>query len=202
MQPRAALGYSFAVVLTVLERLGFVESKPAAWEEAYALLDAQTSELADPSDNRALALAQELQGTLPLIYCGTGLLEAVNLRWRGQFQENSKVFAIGNLFPEMNHNEIMGWEYPGPIHERLAVVVLRDRADHPRVQRRLDVTRDLLADRATSWMEVETKGEHKLARMLSLVNFGDWVSFYLAMLQDVDPTPIGLINALKNAMQG
>lgn len=201
MPPRAALGYSFSVLMTLMERLGLVDLDEAAWEEAYALLAAQTDAYRDPAGNDALDLAQMLHGKLPVVYSGPGLMEAVNLRWRGQFQENSKVYATGNLFPEMNHNEIMGWQYPGALHGRMAVVVLRDRDDHPRIQRRMEVTGKLLGERAGAWTEVVSKGEGPLARMLSLVNLGDWVSFYLAMIQDVDPTPIPLIDALKEAMQ-
>ncbi|ARA92619.1 MAG: bifunctional phosphoglucose/phosphomannose isomerase [Bacteroidetes bacterium] len=201
MPPRAALGYSFAAVMTLAERLGLAPADAAAWDEAMALLEAQTAACADPAGNEALDLARTLHGKLPVVYSGPGLMEAVNLRWRGQFQENSKVYATGNLFPEMNHNEIMGWQYPGAVHALLAVVVLRDRGDHPRIRRRLDVTGRLLGDRAASWTEVESRGTAPLARLLSLVNLGDWVSFYLALLQAVDPTPIPLIDALKEAMQ-
>jgi glucose/mannose-6-phosphate isomerase len=202
MPPRAALGYSLSVLLTLAERVGLLHLGEDAWHEAQGLLEDQAEAYAYPSGNHALALAEELVSLMPLVYTASGLLKAVGLRWRGQLQENSKKMAAGNVFPELNHNEIMGWEEEGERLRSFGVVVLRDRDDHPRVQRRMDVTRDLLAGRAGYWTEEAAEGESKLARMLSLVNLGDWVSLYLAALRGVDPTPIGLINRLKETLQG
>ena len=203
LQPRAALGYSLTALLTLAERMNLLAFDAESWGETQALLDQQAAALADPETpgNRALELAERLNGRLPFIYSSEGLLEGVNLRWRNQIQENSKTFAAGNVFPEMNHNEIMGWEHRAAWHEHLGVVVLRDRGDHARVQRRMDVTRDLLADRAGFWAEVHSLGNSKLARVMSLVALGDWMSLYLSILHQIDPTPIPLIGLLKQALQ-
>ncbi|NBC18673.1 MAG: bifunctional phosphoglucose/phosphomannose isomerase [Bacteroidetes bacterium] len=197
MQPRAALGYSLTALLTLVERIGLVTLPPAAWREAQEALERQSAALSQLDDNRALTLAQELKDTLPFIYAGAGRLEAVALRWQTQIHENAKMLATGNLFPELNHNEIMGWEQPAPVHEQVSVVLLRDPADHPQVKRRMDVTRDLIGHRAAHWVEVPAEGQHPLARVLGLINLGDWVSFYLAMLRGIDPTPVDLIGRLK-----
>ena len=202
LQPRAALGYSLTALLTVAEHIGLLKRDEAAWAETQALLTEQVSALADPEapQNQALDLASALNGRLPVVYSSGGLLEAVNLRWRNQMHENSKTHAVGNVFPELNHNEIMGWAQRTDRLKGIGVVVLRDRDDHPRVQRRMDVTRDLLADLAGFWTEVRSRGTSKLARVMSLIYLGDWVSLYLAVLHKVDPTPIGLINQLKEAL--
>lgn len=200
LQPRAALGYSFTALLTIAEHIGLVAPDEAAWNETQELLEQQSEVFGDPSGNDALELAEALQDRLPFIYSGTGLMEAVNLRWRCQIQENAKRLASGNVYPELNHNEIMGWEYPGPLHEMIGVIVLRDREDHPRVQQRMEVTRALISDRAGYWAEVQSQGESRLARMMSLVNLGDWVSLYLAVLLGVDPTPVPLIGQLKETL--
>ena len=202
LQPRAALGYSLTALLTVAERMGLLASDDAAWAETQTLLEAQAATLADPEvpQNQALELAKALHGRLPVVYSSVGLLEGVNLRWRNQMHENSKTHAVGNVFPELNHNEIMGWERQTDWLKGVGVIVLRDQADHPRVQRRMDVTRDLLAQHAGFWTEVHSQGTSKLARLLSLIYLGDWVSLYLAVLQQVDPTPIGLISQLKEAL--
>ena len=104
--------------------------------------------------------------------------------------------------PELNHNEIMGWEFANgkTIHGDLGVIVLRDRDDHSRIQHRMNVTRNLLSEKAGYWIEIDSSGESRLARMISLINLGDWVSLYLAYLRDVDPTPIGLIDKLKSEL--
>jgi len=112
------------------------------------------------------------------------------------------MMAAGNLYPELNHNEIMGWEQTGApsLQKHMGVIVLRDREDHPRIQHRMNVTRSLIDTRAGSWAEVQSEGDHRLTRMVSLINLGDWASLYAAYLRGVDPTPIGLIDQLKDAL--
>ena len=202
LQPRAALGYSLTALLTVAEHMDLLTPNDDAWTEAQALVEAQAAALADPEahQNQALDIATALQGRLPVVYSSEGLFEGVNLRWRNQMHENSKTHAVGNVFPELNHNEIMGWARRTDLLSAVGVVVLRDHDDHPRVQHRIDVTRALLADYAACWMEVHSRGTSKLARLLSLIYLGDWVSLYLAVLNQVDPTPIRLISQLKEAL--
>ena len=199
LQPRAALGYSLGALLTMAERLELHTIPPSAWEEAHERLLRQR-EVYSAEDNEARDLAASLKGLLPFVYSESGLLEAVNLRWRCQFNENSKALAGGNLFPELNHNEIMGWDQPDDLFERIAVIVLRDLQEHPRVQQRIEVTRGLLEPKAARWIEVKSEGEHPFTRVLSLVHLGDWVSLYLAYRRGVDPTPVGLIQQLKQAL--
>jgi glucose/mannose-6-phosphate isomerase len=128
------------------------------------------------------------------------LLESVAFRWRCQINENSKEAALSSVVPEMNHNEILA--YSAATHEtrRLAVVFLRDEADHPQVQRRFDLMRDLLTGRAAGVREAKAHGGGPLARSLSLVLLGDFVSVYLAYLKGVDPTPIPFIDLLKKRL--
>ena len=203
MPPRAALGYSLSVLFTVAQRLGLAQLDAAAWNESIQVLESQTNTYSDPTtDHKAIQIASHLVSRFPFVYSSAGLLEAVNVRWRGQMQENGKKLAAGNVFPELNHNEIMGWESANgtTIHGNLGVVVLRDREDSDRVQHRMKVTRGLLSARAGSWEEVESSGEHRLARLVSMINLGDWVSLYLAYMREVDPTPIGLIDRLKEEL--
>ena len=202
LQPRAALGYSLTALLAVADAIGLLHVPDAAWEEALGLLREQSAQYANLDENEARRLAESLRGRFPLIYTGNGLLEPVGVRWRGQLQENAKVLAASNVFPELNHNEIMGWDQPSDLFERLAVVVLHDRDDHARVQRRMAVTRELLEAKPALWHEVEAEGEYPLTRMLSTIHFGDWVSLYLALLRDVDPTPVNLIEDLKRTLAG
>ena len=203
MPPRAALGYSLSVLFVIAQRLGLVQLSASDWEESFEVLDGQTEQYADSeSDHKARQIAEALTERFPFVYSSAGIMEAVNVRWRGQMQENSKKLACGNVYPELNHNEIMGWESANgvTIHGRLGVVVLRDAEDHDRVQHRMDVTRNLLSARAGYWGEVTSEGQSRLARLVSLINLGDWVSLYLAYLRQVDPTPIGLIDTLKREL--
>ncbi len=201
IQPRAALPYSLSALLTVTEPLGLTAVKSGDWEEAVAVTAQQSkvmSDLSDP-DNQAMKLAAILHGQFPVIYSSEQLAPA-NTRWRNQIHENSKSFAVGNVLPEMNHNEVMGWARFQAELKRLAVISLRDEEDHHRTQRRLDVTRALLEPHAHSWHDIQSQGNSRLARMLSIMYIGDWVSLYLAILNKTDPSPVGLISELKAAL--
>ncbi len=198
LQPRAALGYSLTAILAVGEHLGAVEMADGAWEEAIDVASEQAAQYA-ADGSEAWQMARTLQGLFPVIY-SSQRLEAANLRWRNQLHENGKTFAVGNLLPEMNHNEIMGWDRGQAELQKLGVIVLRDRDDHPRTRRRMDVTRELLQPLAGAWIEMHSRGERPLARLLSLLYPSDWVSLYLALLHRVDPSPVGLISTLKAAL--
>ncbi|MEM8557307.1 MAG: bifunctional phosphoglucose/phosphomannose isomerase [Bacteroidota bacterium] len=201
LQPRAALGYSFSVLLRLARALGMTDLPDADLDAALDEATARAATYAQTTDNPALELADTLYGKLSVIYSGAGFLEAVNLRWRTQIHENAKAPAVGNLFAELNHNEIMGFEAaPVAISQQMGIVVLRDADDHAQIQKRIDITRGLLEDSVASWTEVESEGTTRLGRMLSLLQLGDSVSFWLAMLQDVDPTPVDTIQALKKTL--
>jgi len=201
LQPRAALGYSLAAVLTVAEHLGILTIEQETWEEVTRITREQAQAFENPEDphNQAMKIALALQDKFPVIYSSENL-EVVNVRWRNQIHENAKTFAVGNLLPEMNHNEIMGWDRQGRELRYLGVVVLRDSDDHERVQRRIDVTASLLKNSAGYWTELSSLGKSRLARFLSLIYISDWVSLYLAILHKTDPSPVGLISQLKQAL--
>ncbi len=201
MQPRAALGYSLGAMMRLAHQLGLCEISDPELDEAERVTDERAEAYADLDGNPALDLARALAGKIPLIYTGPGLMEAVGVRWTTQVQENAKQLAFGNVFAEMNHNEVLAWEHALPaVQKLLHPVVLRDPADHLKIQRRIDVTKDILAPKAAGWTEVEPHGEGKLARMLSTIQLGDFMSFYLSMLVGVDPTPIDSIDYLKEEL--
>lgn len=201
IQPRAALPYSLSAVLTVTELLGVTNISSQDWNEAVEVLSRLSLELSNLSspDNLALRVANALYGHFPVIY-SSEQLSATNTRWKNQIHENSKTFAVGNLLPEMNHNEVMGWARFNSELKQLAVIALRDKEDHHRTQRRLDVTKSLLEPHAQSWHEIHSQGDSQLTRLLSLIYIGDWVSIYLAILNKTDPSPVGLISQLKAAL--
>lgn len=201
LQPRAALGYSLGALLRMATKIGLCDVSESEYSEALALVEAGAEALADTASNEALDLARALHGTMPIVYTGPGLMQAVGVRWANQIQENAKQLAFGNVFAELNHNEIMGWEgTPEARRRQLHVVVLRDAGDHAQIRKRIDVTRGLLADEAAGWSEVEARGEGKLARVLSMIQLGDFVSYYLALLVGVDPTPVDTIQQLKRTL--
>jgi len=201
LQPRAALSYAATAIVTICSALGLVDVARSDWDEAISVLQSLRAKWGDPAvkDNPAIALAGRFTRLFPVIY-SSEQLEVVNLRWRNQLHENAKVFAVGNLLPEMNHNEIMGWSRFGAELHHLGVILLRDKEDHPRTQRRLEVTASLLKQHAGHWEEIQSIGVSRLARLLSLMYMSDWVSFYLAIYHKVDPSPVGLISVLKKRL--
>jgi len=199
LPPRAALGYSFFPLLVALIRLNFLRARPGQIRETIALVRQLGQEYGTPErdDNPALRIARLLERRIGIIYSGTELLDAVNTRWRGQMAENAKTLLFGNLLPEMNHNEIVGWEVLQDEMRQMQVLLLRDREDHRRVSRRLEVTHQLLARHTERITEVWSQGSSRLARIFSLVHLGDWVSYYLAVLHGRDPMPVLAIDHLK-----
>lgn len=202
LQPRAALGYSFFPLLVALVKAGFVKSKDSEIKETLALLKTKALEYGNPesSSNRALELAAKLKGRLPIVYSSSQVLDAINLRWRGQIEENAKQLAYGNLFPEMNHNELVGWNMVKDLLEMTHVIFLRDKSEHPRVSVREEITKTIVAQFASGVTEVWSEGTSLLARMFSLIQLGDWASFYLAILNKQDPTPVKAIDHLKSEL--
>jgi len=202
LQPRAALGYSFFPLLVALATSGFVRSKDREINETLKLLRTKAQEYAnpDPTANPALELAGRLKGKLPILYSSSRHLDAVNLRWRGQIEENAKQLAYGNLLPEMNHNELVGWNMLKDLLRQTYVVFLRDKQEHPRVSLREKITREIVSQYSSGSSEVWSQGTSLLARMFSLIQYGDWVSFYLAILNNQDPTPVEAIDHLKSEL--
>ncbi|MEP2446483.1 MAG: bifunctional phosphoglucose/phosphomannose isomerase [Balneola sp.] len=200
MPPRAALAYSFVPLFRIFQTLEYLDESDSVLDDTYNLLSDGVSKFIDIDDNDALALARELNESLPIIYSDALLMEPVNLRWRGQIEENSKMLVYGNLIPEMNHNEIVGWEHIAHLAGRLTVVMLKDRDDNPRVTKRMEIVKELVMDQALSVIEISTIGNSRLERMFSLVQLADWVSMYLALLNEIDPTPIAKIDILKSKL--
>ena len=202
-QPRCALAYSFFPMLTIMGRYGAIDSKGVRlMNKGIREILAHTDEMRDlyagsTAQNPALQIAKKLLGNVPVIYSASDRLDAVNLRWRGQIQENAKNLAFGSLLPEMNHNEINGWQFPKAKTKGFSPILMRDVDDHKRTQLRFDALQDLIKANAGDIQVVEGKGATLLGRMFSLIYLGDWVSWHLAILNTVDPSPVPVIQQLK-----
>ena len=202
LQPRAALGYSFFPLLVTLARNEYIKNKTKDIKETIALLHdlAEKYDSPDAATNDALSLAQRVHGKLPIIYSSTEKFDSVNLRWRGQICENAKQLAYGNVFPELNHNELVGWKVLKDIMRQIELIILRDKEDHKRVAARMDITQQLLREYAGNVTEIHSQGKSLLARMFSLIHLGDWVSYWLAILNNEDPSPVKAIDYLKGKL--
>lgn len=203
LPPRAALGYSAVMLLGALTALGLVPDMSDSLRESVELLKqlvARNGPEMPEKNNRAKMVARSLHGRLIAVYASSTILEAAAVRWRGQIEENGKNLAFHHLLPEMNHNELVGWEFPEQSLRQIGVVFLRDRGDHNQVQRRFDLTREIVARKASIVHEVWSEGESLLARIFSVICVGDFVSLYLAWLNSVDPTPVPVIEILKQKL--
>lgn len=202
LQPRAAVGYSFFPLLIAFIRLGLLKEREGDLAETIDLLWRLSRRYGafGSTTNSAVGLAKALHGKLPIIYSASDHLDAVNVRWRGQMSENAKQLAYGHVLPELNHNEIVGWDVNRNLMKNMAVVFLKDRGVHPRVRRREAITESIVRRHAGTVLQAVSEGSSLLARTFSLVHLGDWVSTYLALLNRRDPTPVKVIEVLKREL--
>ncbi|HEV8537287.1 MAG TPA: bifunctional phosphoglucose/phosphomannose isomerase [Bacteroidota bacterium] len=196
--PRTALGYSFFVPLLALIKMKILGPRNKEINETVKLLRRKAKVYASLTGrNPAYEIAKQLYNRLPIIYSSADRLDAINVRWRGQLAENAKVLAFGNVLPEMNHNELVGWRVLRRHMNEMAVVFLRDKAEHPRVRARIEITRSIVNEFTNRAIDASAEGTSLLARMFSLIYLGDWTSYYLALLNGIDPTPVRIIDYLK-----
>lgn len=200
---RSALPFLLIPILVLLARLDIL---PEAMGELEPILNALNSTLHQCAPevatvkNPAKQLATSLYQRLPVIWGVDGTTQAVAYRLKGQLNENSKSPAWCSILPELNHNEIVGTEALPEVLERCCVVMMKDIADHRRVQKQLDVTKNLVRPRVGEIVELRGEGETLLSRVFSLILQGDLASIYLAILYHIDPGPIRLIKDFKAEM--
>jgi glucose/mannose-6-phosphate isomerase len=202
--PRAALYGAWVRIGALLHALGWLPDLTQEWRNAVkAAREAGAAMGPDHAGdaNPAKSLARALHGRLVFVYAASERLGAIATRWRHQINENAKVPAHSALVPELNHNEIVGWEAAGPLHSQISVVLLRDPEDAPEVATRLTLTGEYATRQGARVHEVSVEGGTRLERSVRLVQWGDWVSFYLALLGGVDATPIASIDEFKRRLE-
>lgn len=203
LPPRSALPYMLVPMLHILdEAAGFKGLVRESQRAASLLKRAQLSyRMGYPlNKNQAKKIAVSLKDNIPLVfgsYMGTG---SASYRWKTQLSENSKITALNNVFPELNHNELVNLGLKSNKKFRFSALFLRDKTDNKRVQLRFEITKGLLTKGACPVTEIWASGSSKLEKILSLVYLGDYVSVYLALLSGVDPTPVDAIEDLKKAL--
>jgi glucose/mannose-6-phosphate isomerase len=197
--PRAAFPHSFVPLVGIFRKLGLLGDKSADLESALEALDKLAGRLAETTPlarNPAKRLATSLRGKLIVIYGGE-LLSEVARRWKTQFNENSKAWAFFELFPELNHNAVAGYDFPPELKDKIFVVLLYSNLLSPRCRLHYKAAAELLAKSGIGYELVEAVGETALAQMLNLVLLGDYASFYLAMLNQTDPTTLAAVDFIK-----
>jgi len=191
LQPRAAIGYLFFPMLGVLYNSNLIDVKNADLNEMLVLLS-QNQGIKETAEQ----LAKKIQGKIPIIY-SSELLKPVAYRWQTQINENAKYPAYHSSFSEMNHNEINAFR--NMERKKFIPILIRDEKDHPRIKRRMDVCKQIM-ERNVDVEEVHIKGSSLLARMFYTIYLGDYTSYYLALRERVDPTPVEVIEWLKKQL--
>ena len=201
-QPRAALAFSFLPILSFVQKLGFIGDRSADVSEMVEVLNKLAQEINETvptSDNQAKQLAGKLSSHLPVIY-GGGITAEVAHRWKTQLNENSKVWAFYEAFSELNHNAVVGYQFPPELASNATVVILKSSHLSQRLFLRYQVTARLLEQAGVGYQFVDGLGRSALAHMMSLVLIGDYVSYYLAILNQTDPSPVKAIDYLKGEL--
>jgi glucose/mannose-6-phosphate isomerase len=204
LMPRLAIGALVAPLFVVLFRMGLLPEAHATLLRAQQQL-ARRRDQCKPSvegeRNPARELARKLGRTIPIVYGSGGLGGVAAMRWKQSMNENAKAPAFWNEYPELDHNEVCGWGQHGDVTRQVfSLVELRHGMEHPRLEQRAVATRELIDEALLQVLTVDAVGEGRLAQLLDLAYVGDWVSYYLALANDVDPGPIDAIMQLKAAL--
>jgi glucose/mannose-6-phosphate isomerase len=196
-QPRAAVAYMTVAALEVAALCGAGPRLTSEIDVAASHTEQLVTEWGPDAaeDSLAKEIAGKLLGSAPVI-AGAGLTAPIAYRWKTQINENAKLPCFAHELPELDHNEIVGWEGAESVG-RFAAVFLDDSDAHPRVKERMELTEKLIADHATASLHLETRGQTTIERVFSLVLLGDLVSLYLAVLRGVDPGPVEVLDQLK-----
>jgi glucose/mannose-6-phosphate isomerase len=202
-QPRSALGYSFIPLTAFLRNLGFLEGISvdieALNQTLKSMLLLELNETVTIDSNPAKRLAVNLHGKVPVIYC-TGGLSGVARRWKTQVNENSKTWSFYEAFPELKHNAIAGYRFPSKLASEIYVILLFCTSLHSRILTNYQITSEILEQNHVRYQMISSKGDDMISQMMSLIFMGDWTSYYLAILNKIDPTPVISIDHLKKRL--
>lgn len=191
--PRSMFAYPFTFLLYYLRAFGVIESDPqSAISGAIDLLNAEEDAIRQDSE----VLAQKLQNTTVQILANAGFI-GVAARIRQQLNENAKMLAWEAEVPEMNHNELVGWEGGT---DQYSCLFLRNDSDNPRNLKRMDIIREIIGEKTPHVFELQSKGANNIERALYLIHYGDWLSYYLSELNQVDIMDIKSIDLLKSEL--
>ncbi|GAB3541726.1 bifunctional phosphoglucose/phosphomannose isomerase [Pontibacter brevis] len=195
-QPRACLGYSVVLMLYLLHHAELLDNTfKTEVRQSINLLE----ELSGSIKVQASALANAFYNKLPMLYVSDAM-GPVAARFQQQINLNAKQLSHVNVFPEMNYNEIVGWQHPERLFSQMVVLLIKTSYDHTRVRLRMDLTKKIFEGKVQDVLEMEARGATFLEQAFHLIHMFDWVSVYLAELNGVDPDSIDNINYLKGEL--
>jgi len=198
-QPRYALGSSFFTLLKIFTKLNLINDQESTVEQIINLWKENGDKFSE-EDNITYNIARNLIGYIPVIYSCADLTSALGNRFKCQLNENSKLNAFHNVIPEMNHNEIIGWETYNSEQFRTIVINILDESYHSQVKKRFSIVSDLIKKSKIEIINLESKEKNFKLRLMDLIYYTDWVSYYLGVLRQQDPSEIDNIKYLKNAL--
>lgn len=191
IEPRCSYGYIFFALLKVLENSGLIEKQESHVEKTIKLLSS------DAYKDYAKKVVAKLEKKIPIIY-SSEKNKAIAYKWKISFNENAKIHAFNNFFPELDHNEIEGYTH---MFADFATIIIRDDEDHPRIRKRMDITKRIIKENDCNVIEIAINGSSRMAKIFSAIYIGDWTSYFLALQYDTDPTPVEIIERLKKEMK-
>ena len=202
LQPRAALAYSFIPIIKLLEKSSIFKSDINLWiRNAIKTLEKNRDIYSlESDDNPVYRLAYRIYKKIPIIYSDNSTMRINAIRLKGQINENSKMLAYCNEIPELNHNEIVGWQNNSKIFKDLCVIWLEDCHDNKRNKIRKQITESILNDIEIEQYSIQMDGDTFQERFLNMIHYGDWLSFWCAIFHKTDPSPVEKIIKLKNIL--
>jgi glucose/mannose-6-phosphate isomerase len=200
LQPRYALYSNFFALLKVLQILELVGNQNEIVASITKLIERKGNEYSFENSS-PYNLAEEIAGSIPIIYGVSGVTSTLAVRLKGEFNENSKLHAFYNFLPEMNHNEIIGWETFDEAQLRAKAIFFKDKSYHPQIQKRVEISKGLIQKAGAEIIELESNEKELKVRLFDLVYLGDWISYYLALIRKQDPTEIDNIIFLKENLK-
>ncbi len=190
LQPRSAIPLLLMPLIRVLHNSKLIDNQETYVKKAIEALSK------DVYSDMGKKLAEKLKDKIPIIYASENY-KSVAYRWKTQLNENAKILAFSQAFPELNHNEIVGYEH---LVGDYYVIMIQDEADLPKIKKRMSITKGLIGEKGVSSTVIVIKGACKLSKILSAIHIGDWTSLHLAGLYGIDPTPVDIIENLKKQL--
>jgi glucose/mannose-6-phosphate isomerase len=202
LQPRAGMGALISPIMVALDKLGIYEHGIRDIQSAIKATKLRRDECKDiNAKNTATELAKKIGPTIPLIYGGGALGAVAAYRFKCDVNENAKTQAFWHYYPELNHNELVGFGQNGDVTRQLITLVeLRHDFEHKQVQRRFEISRELIRETLHDIVEVKAYGDTAFAQLVDLAYVGSLTSVYMAIEAGVDPGPVDIIWELKNAL--
>lgn len=191
-QPRMGTGYFFGAIIKLLINQNLI---PDTTKEIIELAKKLKSQMED-FEKKGVGLAHEIKGKTPIIYASPQY-KTVAMVWKIKINENAKTPAFWNFFPELNHNEMVGFTNP---QAKFFIIMLRDPQDHQRSQRRYEPTAALLKEKGIASEILDMQGDSVFYKIFSSITIADWTSYYLALEYGQDPTPVDMVEDLKKIL--